>query len=77
MGPLRRRIWWVGKRLLLLAPVVAWAAVGGPFLAPLMWALSVYVLVRAWPALLEDWRGVRGVLGLGKSGKYAGRRGEF
>jgi hypothetical protein len=77
VGPLRSRVWWLGKRLLLLAPLVAWAAAGGPFLAPLMWAVTGYLVFRAWPGLVEDWRSVRRLLGLGKAIRSTARRGEF
>jgi len=77
VGPLRSRLWWLVKRLLLLVPVVAWAAAGGPFMAPLMWAVTGYLVFRAWPALAEDWRSVRRVLRLGKASKSPVRRGGF
>lgn len=54
MGPLLKALRWLGWRVLILAPVAAWAAAGGPFLAPLMWVLFAYILFRALPGIRSD-----------------------
>jgi hypothetical protein len=67
---------WVGLRLLLLAPVVGWAAAGGPYLALLMWALMGYLVFRAWPGVVADVRAARRVLRV-RGGRYSVRGGEL
>jgi hypothetical protein len=76
VGPLVKRIWWLAGRVLILGLTVALIFAGGPWAAPVMWAIFGYIFTRALPGIRADVGRVRGLLRL-EGGRYSVRRGEF